>query len=93
MSRSISGARIEALTLPLHRYQGIDKTLREHCNIPVTHYFLAVILDDGSPAMFAGPGRCVPDSSKFFDQEKFVKSVQRGEWGEERQHKLFNWTC
>lgn len=56
--------------------KGIDQALREHCNIPAKHYFVAAVLDDNSPVVFAGPGR-VPEGAlnKFFSKEQFVRCM------------------
>ncbi|SPO01026.1 uncharacterized protein DNG_03774 [Cephalotrichum gorgonifer] len=61
---------------------GIDKALREHCNIPARAYFVGVILDDGTTAMFSGPGRLGPGSiTKFFDVDEFSRCVEQAESG------------
>nr|XP_036584700.1 DUF2841 domain-containing protein [Colletotrichum truncatum]KAF6794350.1 DUF2841 domain-containing protein [Colletotrichum truncatum] len=60
----------------------IGKALRDHCNIPARHYFVAAILDDGSAQMFgntlSGPGgRQQPNAfSKFFNMKTFVRHVR-----------------
>lgn len=68
----------------MSRLQGIDKALREHCNIPAKAYFVGVILDDGTTATFSGPGRIVPSVvNKFFDQDVFARCVEQVESGGE----------
>ncbi|EEY22617.1 conserved hypothetical protein [Verticillium alfalfae VaMs.102] len=60
----------------------IEKALREHCNIPARHYFVAAILDDGSTQTFSGPGRNHPSSaSSFFDMDRFRQQVRRADAG------------
>ncbi|KAG7143965.1 hypothetical protein HYQ46_007300 [Verticillium longisporum] len=60
----------------------IEKALREHCNIPARHYFVAAILDDGSTQTFSGPGRNHPSSaSTFFDMDRFRQQVRRADAG------------
>ncbi|KAF6836946.1 hypothetical protein CMUS01_05212 [Colletotrichum musicola] len=60
----------------------IGKALRDHCNIPARHYFVAAILDDGTTQMFSntlsGPGgRHQPNAfNKFFNMKTFVRHVR-----------------
>ncbi|PKS10339.1 hypothetical protein jhhlp_002090 [Lomentospora prolificans] len=61
---------------------GIDKALREDCNIPVKAYFVAAILDDGNPATFSGPGTLsLSQISQFFDMETFRTFSQQAATG------------
>ncbi|OLN93991.1 hypothetical protein CCHL11_03433 [Colletotrichum chlorophyti] len=60
----------------------IMTALRDHCNIPVRHYFVAAILDDGTTQIFrntpSGPGgRHQPNAyNKFFNMKNFVRHVR-----------------
>ncbi|MBE3046067.1 hypothetical protein IMZ48_26705 [Candidatus Bathyarchaeota archaeon] len=65
--------------------QGIDKALREHCNIPAKAYFVGVVLDNGETATFSGPGqRIVPSLvNRFFDADGFARCVEQVESGGE----------
>ncbi|KAL2753619.1 hypothetical protein ACRALDRAFT_2110380 [Sodiomyces alcalophilus JCM 7366] len=58
----------------------IEMALREHCNIPARHYFVAAILDDGTAQTFSGPGRYHPNAiDKFFSMDAFRRQVRRAE--------------
>ncbi|KAF4472314.1 hypothetical protein FALBO_786 [Fusarium albosuccineum] len=67
----------------IHRRQPpmqIDEALRQHCAISARRYFVAVIMDDGSPMTFSGPGtsRVHGDVMKqFFDLDKYQKVMER----------------
>ncbi|KAI8285039.1 hypothetical protein K4K60_001466 [Colletotrichum sp. SAR11_57] len=58
----------------------IGKALRDHCNIPARHYFVAAVLDDGSTQTFSNiplGGRNQPNpSNKFFGMKAFVRHIQ-----------------
>lgn len=51
----------------------IDTALRSHCGIWAKQYFVAVIMDDGTPTTFFSPGPKFHDSvvCHFFDAKKF----------------------
>ena len=56
--------------------QQIDEALRQHCSISAKRYFVAVIMDDGSPMTFSGPGTARLDGDvmrQFFDLDKYQK--------------------
>ncbi|CZR41094.1 uncharacterized protein FPRO_10683 [Fusarium proliferatum ET1] len=67
----------------LHRRQPpmqIADALRRDCGIAVRHYFLAVVMDDGSPQTFSGPSTSGPRSGyekQFFDMEKYISAMDR----------------
>ncbi|KAF7558703.1 hypothetical protein G7046_g5458 [Stylonectria norvegica] len=72
----------------MHRRQPpmqIDEALRQHCSISAKRYFLAVIMDDGSPMTFSGPdttARFHGDiMSQFFDMEKYQRVMARLDQG------------
>jgi len=51
----------------------IDHALRTHCGISGKQYFVAVILEDGTPATFFSPGQKLNDNvvHQFFNPRKF----------------------
>ncbi|CAH0043261.1 unnamed protein product [Clonostachys solani] len=55
----------------------IDTALRSHCGIWAKQYFVAVVMDDGTPATFFSPGQKLQDSvvRQFFDIKKFQQVV------------------
>ncbi|KAF9874043.1 ydr124wp-like protein [Colletotrichum karsti] len=57
----------------------IGKALRDHCNIPAKHFFVAAILDDGSTSMFSNTlagGRNQPNAfDRFFNMRAFQRHV------------------
>lgn len=57
--------------------QAIDNALRTHCGIWAKQYFVAVILEDGTPATFFSPGPKLQDHvvGQFFDSSKFQNAV------------------
>ncbi|CEI68475.1 hypothetical protein FVEN_g5368 [Fusarium venenatum] len=67
----------------MHRRQPpiqIDEALRQSCGISARRYFLVVVMDDGSPQTFSGPGTSGTRSGyekQFFDMEKYLKVVER----------------
>ncbi|CAF3586605.1 unnamed protein product [Fusarium graminearum] len=67
----------------MHRRQPpiqIDEALRQSCGISARRYFLVVVMDDGSPQTFSGPGTSGVRSGyekQFFDMEKYLKVVDR----------------
>ncbi|KAK7428906.1 hypothetical protein QQZ08_004520 [Neonectria magnoliae] len=75
---AIDDARF-AETQDIHRRQPpmqIDEALRQHCSISAKRYFVAVIMDDGSPMTFSGPGTARLDGDvmrQFFDLDKYQK--------------------
>ena len=65
-------------------HQAIDTALRTHCGIWARQYFVAVILDDGTPATFFSPGQKLQDHvvSQFFDANKFQQAVSQANPGQ-----------
>ncbi|KAJ4264919.1 hypothetical protein NW762_005162 [Fusarium torreyae] len=67
----------------MHRRQPpmqIDEALRQHCAISARRYFVAVIMDDGSPHTFSGPGTSrLPShvTKQFFDMDKYLRVTDR----------------
>ncbi|KAJ4202987.1 Hypothetical protein NCS54_01034000 [Fusarium falciforme] len=68
----------------MHRRQPpiqIDEALRQHCAIAARRYFVAVIMDDGSPMTFSGPGTStkLPGDvvKQFFDLDKYQRVMER----------------
>lgn len=61
----------------LTEHQSIDTALRTHCGIWAKQYFVAVILEDGTPATFFSPGQKLADNvvRQFFDADKFQNAV------------------
>ncbi|KAI6767253.1 hypothetical protein HG530_005262 [Fusarium avenaceum] len=62
----------------------IAEALRKDCGISTRHYFVAVILDDGTPQTFSGPGTSGLRSGyekQFFDMDKFTRAMDRLESG------------
>ncbi|RGP64707.1 hypothetical protein FLONG3_9450 [Fusarium longipes] len=58
----------------------IDEALRQSCGISARRYFLVVVMDDGSPQTFSGPGTSGVRSGyekQFFDMDKYLKVVDR----------------
>lgn len=59
----------------------IDEALRQHCAIAARRYFVAVIMDDGSPMTFSGPGTStkLPGDvvKQFFDLDKYQRVMER----------------
>ncbi|KAH8910123.1 hypothetical protein BR93DRAFT_461043 [Coniochaeta sp. PMI_546] len=54
----------------------IDEALREHCNIPVRSYFLAVVTDDGRALHFSGPDNLPqpdPEVQQFFSLPHYIQ--------------------
>jgi hypothetical protein len=51
----------------------IDTALRSHCGIWAKQYFVAVLMDDGTPTTFFSPGQKLNDSTlhQFFNPQKF----------------------
>lgn len=66
---------LEHCELTMH--QAIDTALRTHCGIWAKQYFVAVILEDGTPATFFSPGQKLQDHvvRQFFDSSKFQNAV------------------
>ena len=59
--------------------QRIDDVLREQCLIPVKHYFLAVINDDGQTNFFSGPEPRTlssPELHQFFNMQQWINHVK-----------------
>lgn len=69
-------------TQDLHRRQPpmqIDEALRQHCSISARRYFVAVIMDDGSPMTFSGPGTARLEGDvmrQFFDLDKYQRVME-----------------
>lgn len=66
------------------RDQQIDEALRQHCAISAKRYFVAVIMDDGSPMTFSGPGTSRLDDEvmrQFFDEDKYQRVMARLDTG------------
>ena len=49
--------------------------MREQCKIPVHHWFLAAILDNGSRVTYSGPNQPKTTVSKYFNMENFAREV------------------
>jgi hypothetical protein len=52
--------------------------LRQYCGVSAKRYFVAVILEDGTPAAFSGPeGRALEPQviKKFFDEESYKRAM------------------
>jgi hypothetical protein len=65
-------------------FKQIAEALRKDCGISTRHYFVAVILDDGTPQTFSGPGTSGLRSGyekQFFDMDKFTRAMGRLESG------------
>ncbi|KAK7211989.1 hypothetical protein V2G26_019167 [Clonostachys chloroleuca] len=62
----------------------IDTALRSHCGIWAKQYFVAVIMDDGTPTTFSSPGPKFHDSvvRQFFDAKKFQQVAGQLDSGE-----------
>ncbi|KAI9167492.1 hypothetical protein HJFPF1_03620 [Paramyrothecium foliicola] len=61
----------------------IDEALRSHCGIAAKQYFVAAIMEDGSPITFFSPGQRLHDAAlrQFFDSKRFQQVVERIEMG------------
>jgi hypothetical protein len=56
----------------------IDTALRTHCGIRAKQYFVAVLVEDGTPLTFFSPGQKLQDHvvRQFFDANKFQETVR-----------------
>ena len=64
--------------------QAIDQALRSHCGISGKQYFVAVMLEDGTPTTFFSPGQKVNDTvvHQFFNPKKFQEVASHLDTGQ-----------